>query len=558
MFSKEELARIRSGQKSWENGPLAKDLETTPETKEQFTTGSGIPVKRVYTPLDLEERGWSYNEKLGFPGEYPFTRGKTPDMYRNIPWKAYSYAGFGTAESTNKWYKYLLQQGTRELGVALDLPTQIGYDSDNPFCRGEVTKIGVAVASLADVEEIFDGIPIEETSISTVAGAIGPIFLAWMIALAEKRGIPPQKLILSIQGDVLREIISRGTQIFPPQPSVKFTCDSIEYAARNGIALQNCNCGYHMKEAGSNSIQEIAFTLANSCAYIRELLSRGLTVDQLPQPRILFAAGTDFFEEICKARAFRRMWARTLKEKFHARNPRSMCFTYQFGSQSSLYTAQQPLNNIIRGTIIGLIEALSGGQVNSVARYTEALSLPTPESATIAIRTQQILANETGIPDTIDPLAGAYFVEVLTDEIEERAMKLFEEVEAMGGAITAIEQGFMQKQIKQSAYDDLKKIESGERVRIGLNKFQTDEPVTSKLMKVDPTEEQKQVDKVTKLRQQRDNGKVKSSLKELKQAAQAGENLVAPILVSVRAYATIGEICDVLRGVFGEYQDLGY
>lgn len=479
-------------------------------------------------------------------------------MYRSNLWKSYAYGGFGTAESTNKWYKYLLEQGTWEVGVALDLPTQLGYDSDNQLSRGEVTKIGVAVDSLADIETMFEGIPIENISISTVAAAIGPIFLAWMIALTEKRGISLQELTLSIQGDILRDIICRGTQIFPLEPSVKFTGDFIEYAAKNAINLENCYCGYHIKEAGANAFQEIAFTLANAAVYIREVLSRRLTIDDLHPPRFMFATGTEFFEEICKIRAFRRMAARLMKETFGGRNAGSLCVTCQLGPSASLYTAQQPLNNIARGTIMAIIEALSGGQINGSARYTEALSLPTPESTMVAIKTQQIVAYETGLADTVDPLAGSYYVEVLTDEIENRATKLFEKIEEMGGAIAAIKEGFVQREIGRSAYEDLKKIESGERVRIGVNKFQTDEPISIKLMKVDPIEEEKQIEKVRQLRKQRDNGEVETSLKQLREATLEGVNLVEPILVAVRAYATIGEICDVLRSVYGTYQEKVY
>ncbi len=555
MYHEQELVKIRQAMESWEKGSLRKQLDTVEERKKEFTTVSGIPVRRLYTPLDLSEKGWNYVERLGFPGEYPFTRGMSPTMYRSNLWRMYQYAGYGTADSTNKWYKYLLDQGAQELAMALDLPTQIGYDSDNPLCRGEVGKVGVSVDSLADMETIFDGIPIENIHITTVGSAIGPIFLAWLIALAEKRHIPPQKLRISIQGDILREIVSRGTQIFPVRPSVKCTCDFIEYGVKNGLSLEHAYCGYHMREAGANAIQEMAFTLANAVEYTRELVSRGIKVDELPRPRVIFVGGIEFFEEICKSRAFRRMFARVMKEKFNAKNPEAMVFTLQFGSQSSLYTSQQPLNNIIRGAIIALVEALSGGETNSVARYTEALSIPTPESATISLRTQQIIAYETGIADTVDPLGGSYYVETLTDELEEKATQLFEQVEAMGGAIAAIERGFIQREIAKSAYEDLRQVESGGKVRVGVNIFQVDEPTPIKLMRVDPSDEERQIQKVRRLRKERGNDRVESNLKELEQTALEGINLVPPILAAVRSYATIGEICDVLRGVFGEYKE---
>lgn len=554
MFDEKELSKIQRAKEAWEESTLRLELETLGERKRNFRTTSGIPVNRVYTPLDLKEREWNYLEKLGFPGNYPFTRGKNPNMYRSNLWLMYQYGGYGTAEATNKRYKYLLEQGVQEIGVALDLPTQLGYDSDHPLSRGEVGKTGVAANSLADMEVIFEGIPIESIQISTVASAIGPIFLAWLIALAEQRGIAPQKLRISIQGDILREYVARGTYIFPVKPSVKLTCDFIEYSVRNKLDLENVYCGYHLREAGCNAIQEIAFTIANAVEYIRELIRRDISIDELHQPRVLLVAGLEFFEEIAKFRAFRRMWARMLREKFNAKNPRSMVFTFQNGSQSSLYTAQQPLNNIIRGTIAAMVEALSGSQISSIARYDEALSLPTPESVKVALRTQQIIAHETGIADTVDPLAGSYYVETLTDELEDRATDLFEKVEAMGGAIAAIERGYMETEIGKSAYDDLKQIENGEKIRVGVNRFRENEEVPLKLMKVDPTEEERQIEKVRNMRGRRDDKKVRSSLNDLRRMAKGKVNLVPPILAAVKSYATVGEICDVLRDIYGEYR----
>jgi len=554
MSEDRETLEIRQAREEWEEGSLKRELENAGERKKDFRTTSGIPIKGLYTPVDLKDRNWTYLGKLGFPGEYPFTRGKSPTMYRGDFWRMYQYAGYGSPEASNKWYKYVMEQGAQELGVALDLPTQNGYDSDHLLCRGEVGKVGVAINSLADMETMFEGIPIEKVFISTVASAIGPIFLAWMIALAEKRGIPPQKLRISIQGDILREIVARGTYIFPVKPSVKITCDFIEYAVRNKLELENAYCGYHIREAGSDAIQEMTFTIANAMEYIRELIRRGVGVDEIPRPRILLVAGLDFFEEICKFRAFRRMWARILKEKFNAKDPRSMIFSYHSGSQSSLYTAQQPLNNIIRGTIAAMVQALAGSQISSVARYDEALSLSTPESVRVALRTQQIVAYETGVADTVDPLAGSYYVEMLTDELEQRATQLLEKVEAMGGAIPAIEQGFVEKEIAKSGYEDLKRIDSGEKVRVGVNKFQVDEPATLKLMKVDPAEGERQIQNVKSLKMKRDGRDVKNRLDEVKGAAREGTNLVPPILSAVKAYATVGEICDALRDVFGEYK----
>jgi methylmalonyl-CoA mutase N-terminal domain/subunit len=471
------------------------------------------------------------------------------------------YSGYGSAEATNERYKYLLTQGARELIIASDLPTQLGYDSDNPLSRGEVAKIGVAINSLADMEVIFDGIRLNEVFVGAQANANSPIILAFVIAAAEKQGVLPQQIKFVVQNDVLKEYIARGTYIFPPKSALKFSCDIIEYVARNNLSEWMCPiiyCGYHMREAGASTVQEMAFTMANAVAYIEEVLSRGINIDELPQQRALFVAGLDLFEEVCKHRAFRRMWARLMKERFKAKNPRVMALGYTCGSQSSLYTAQQPMNNIVRGTISGLVQALSGAQTMNIAAMDEALSIPTEESATLVLRTMQIITHETGIPNTIDPLAGSYYVEALTDELEERAMRLFEKVQALGGSVSCIEQGFQEREIAKEAYEQYKQFKTGEKVWVGVNQFQMNEKLSIKLMRVDPKGEERQIERVKRLRKERDNNMVEAALKDLKEAAKEGVNLVPTILSAVKAYSTIGEISDSLREVFGEYKKPTY
>lgn len=557
MFDKDEINRIKQMQADWEATTLKQELKESGEWRPEFKTLSGIPVKRVYSPLDLAERGWSYSEKLGFPGQYPMTRGRTATMYRGSIWPMWIYGGFGTAEDANKRYKYLIEQGTQEVAVALHLPTQLGYDSDNPLCRGEVGKIGVAIDSLADVEAAFDGIRLEDILIFTTGNAIGPIFYALFAAMGEHRGVPIEKMHINIQNEILKEYVARGTYIFPPKPSVKFSVDLIEYVCRNNLSdnvYPYWFCGYHMKESGATTVQEMAFTMADTVAYLDELVRRGVDINTFHDPEVDFATSIDFFEAICEHRAFRRWWAKLMRERYGATNPRTLGVYFRGGSHSSNYTAQQPLNNIVRGTLSILAQALSGHQTLSTGAMDEALGIPTEESHRLALRTQQIVAYESGIINTVDPLAGSYFVEALTDELEERAIELFNKVQEMGGAIPAIESGFMQSQIMQSAYQFLKEVESGERIVVGVNKFQVDEPTTIKLMKLDETVEQRQIEKLKKLKKERDNSKVQKTLKELKEAAIEGVNLVLPCMAAVKAYATIGEMCGVLRELWGEYR----
>jgi len=557
MFDKDEIERIRQMENEWKSTTLKKELEEKGEWKKEFKTLSGIPVKTAYTPLDLAEKGWSYTEKLGYPGAYPMTRGRSATMYRASIWPMWVYGGFGTAEDANKRYKYLVEQGTDEVAVALDLPTQLGYDSDNPLCQGEVGKIGVAIDTLADVEDAFKGIPLEDILIFTTANAIGPIFYGFVVAMGEHSGVPIERMHINIQNEILKEYVARGTYIFPPKPSVKFSVDLIEYVCRNKLSdnvYPYWFCGYHMKESGATSVQEMAFTMADAVAYLDELVSRGVDINTFHDPMVNLATGIDFFEAICEQRAFRRWWAKLMKERYGASNPRTLGVYLKGGSNSSNYTAQQPLNNIVRGTLSILAQALSGEQTMGTGAMDEALGIPTEESHRLALRTQQIIAYESGIANTVDPLAGSYFVEALTDKLEEEATALFNKVQEMGGAIVGIESGFQMKQILDSAYHFLKEVESGERIVVGVNKFQVDESTTIKAMKVDDTVEKRQIERLNKVRKERDNGEVSKRLKELKEAAIEGINLVAPCLAAVKAYASVGEMCGVLREVWGEHE----
>jgi methylmalonyl-CoA mutase N-terminal domain/subunit len=557
MFDRDELERIRQLEEQWSSSDLKEELQGKGEWKEEFRTLSGIPVKRVYTPLELAEKGWRYSDKLGFPGRFPMTRGRSATMYRGGIWPMWVYGGFGTAEDANQRYKYLVEQGTDEVAVALHLPTQVGYDSDNPLCRGEVGKIGVAIDTLADVEDAFKDLPLEDILIFTTANAIGPIFYALVVAMGENRGVPVNRMRINIQNEILKEYVARGTYIFPPKPSVKFSVDLIEYVCRNNLSdnvYPYWFCGYHMKESGATSIQEMAFTMADAVAYLDELVSRGVDINTFHDPMVNLATSIDFFEAICEQRAFRRWWAKLMEERYGASNPRTLGVYLKGGSNSSNYTAQQPLNNIVRGTLSILAQALAGHQTMGTGAMDEALGIPTEESHRLALRTQQIIAYESGIINTVDPLAGSYFVEALTDELEDRARELFNKVQEMGGAIAAIESGFMQQEILDSAYKYLKEVESGERIVVGVNKFQVDEPTVVKAMKVDDMVESRQIERLNRVRNNRDGGEVRRKLKELKEAAVEGVNLVEPCLAAVKAYASIGEMCDVLRGVWGEYR----
>ncbi len=535
---------------------LEAQLTKHPERKTDFVNTSGIPLKRVYTPLDAKEI--DYLEDLGFPGEYPFTRGVQPTMYRGRHWTMRQYAGFASAEESNRRYRFLLEQGQTGLSVAFDLPTQIGYDSDHEMAMGEVGKVGVAIDSLRDMETLFDAIPLDKVSTSMTINAPAAVLLAMYIAVAERQGVPTERLRGTIQNDILKEYSSRGTYIFPPQPSMRIITDIFSYCAErvpqwNTISIS----GYHIREAGSTAVQEVAFTLANGIAYVEAALRAGLDVDAFgPRLSFFFNAHLDFFEEIAKYRAARRLWARIMRERFKARNPRSMMVRFHTQTAGCTLTAQQPPNNIVRVAFQALAAVLGGTQSLHTNSMDEALCLPSEEAVRIALRTQQLIAHESGVTETVDPLGGSYFVEELTQEIEKRAEAYIRKIDAMGGAAAAIEKGYVQKEIQDSAYRYQREIEGGQRIVVGLNRFQTEEETPANLLRVDPTLRSAQIERLQALRSERDNDEVARSLSALREAAGGDENLMTPIIAAVKAYATLGEICDVLRGVFGEYQQV--
>lgn len=526
------------------------------ERKPKFETLSGIEVKRVYTPDDGVK---DYATQLGFPGEYPFTRGIQATMYRGRLWTMRQYAGYASADESNARYKYLLTQGQTGLSVAFDLPTQTGYDSDAPMAEGEVGKVGVAISSLEDMERLFDGIPLGKVSTSMTINATAAILLAMYVAVAKKQGANVRELRGTVQNDILKEYIARGTYIFPPAPSMRLATDIIEYCARE---LPNWNpisiSGYHIREAGSTAVQEIAFTFANAIEYVHATLARGLTIDEFaPQLSFFFVAQMDFLEEIAKFRAARRLWARIVKERFGARKPQSMLLRFHTQTAGVSLTAQQPQNNIVRTAIEALAAVLGGTQSLHTNSYDEALALPTEESVQIALRTQQIIAHESGVTNTIDPCAGSYYIESLTDEIEAQARAYLEKIEALGGALRAIEAGYITREIQESSWKFQRDVESKERIVVGVNEFTTTMPYTGKMLRVDPRVRDDQVARLQSLRARRDNARVENTLNALRDAARGTANLMPAILECVEAYATLGEICDTLRREFGEYRGAG-
>uniref|UniRef100_A0A7V4KDX9 methylmalonyl-CoA mutase n=1 Tax=Fervidobacterium pennivorans TaxID=93466 RepID=A0A7V4KDX9_FERPE len=535
---------------------VAKSIAKVPERKSPFMSTSGYEIKRVYTPEDIQDL--DYVEDLGFPGDYPYTRGVQPTMYRARFWTMRQYAGFGTAEESNKRYKYLLQQGQTGLSVAFDLPTQIGYDSDDPMAEGEVGRVGVAIDSLEDMEILFDGIPLDQVSTSMTINSTAMILLAMYIAVAEKQGVSQDKLSGTIQNDILKEYIARGTYIYPPEPSMRLITDIFEYCSKympkwNPISIS----GYHIREAGSTAVQEVAFTLADGIAYVEAAMKKGLDPNVFGKRlSFFFAAHNNFLEEIAKFRAARRLWAKIMKNRFGVTDPEAMKLRFHTQTGGSTLTAQQPLNNIIRVTIQALAAVLGGTQSLHTNSYDEALGLPTEESARIALRTQQIIAYESGVADTIDPFGGSYVVEAMTNEIEKRAMEYIEKIDQMGGMIKAIESGYVQKEIHESAYKHQLAVEKGEEIIVGVNKFQIEEDLKqTQILKVDPELEKKQKERLKKLKERRDNEKVKKLLNKIKEVATTDENLFPYVLEAVKAYATVGEISNALREVFGEYTE---
>jgi methylmalonyl-CoA mutase N-terminal domain/subunit len=547
--------RIEAVHENWLNKTVAKTLAKFPEQRPEFVTASGRTVDRLYLPE--EELAGDYCHQLGFPGEYPFTRGVQPTMYRGRYWTMRQYAGFATAEESNKRYRYLLDQGTTGLSIAFDLPTQIGYDSDDPIAAGEVGRVGVAIDSLADMETLFAGIPLDKVSTSMTINSTAAILLAMYIAVGEKQGVTAEQLNGTIQNDILKEYIARGTYRFPPQPSLRLTSDIFAYCTKhvpnwNTISIS----GYHIREAGSTAAEEIGFTLANAICYIETALKAGLEIDDFaPRLAFFFAAHSDLFEEVAKFRAARRLYAQIMKYRFGSANPKSQMLRFHTQTGGVTLTAQQPENNIVRVTLQALAAVLGGTQSLHTNSKDEALALPTEESVTVALRTQQILAHESGVANTIDPLAGSYFVESLTDDLENEAIRLISEIDSRGGMVAAIEQGYVQKKIEQSAYRFGQSVDNGDRVIVGVNKFVSNEAPQIDLFEVSESTTRRQLESLRTVKERRDRGKVVSSLENIRRAAQGTENLMPPILQAVRAYATVGEICTALGSVFGDYTE---
>ncbi len=545
---KEELDR-------WEGTTLKKALSKSPEREPSFKTTSDIELRRLYTPLDVA--GLDYCDALGFPGEAPFARGVQPTMYRGRFWTMRQYAGFATPEETNKRYKYLLEHGQTGLSVAFDLPTQIGYDSDHPLSDGEVGKVGVAIDTLKDMEILFEGIPLAEVSTSMTINATAAILLTMYLAVAEKQGVKSEVLQGTIQNDILKEYAARGTYIYPPPESMRIVTDIFafckDHAPRwNTISIS----GYHMREAGCTAVQEVAFTLADGIAYVEAAIRAGLDVDSFASRlAFFFCCHNTFIEEVAKFRAARRLWSKIMKERFKAKKDESCMLRFHTQTAGCSLTAQQPDNNVVRVAFQALAAVLGGTQSLHTNSRDEAYALPTEDSVRIALRTQQIIAYESGVADMIDPLGGSYAVEALTDEIERKSGKYIEKIEAMGGAVKAIESGYIQGEIGESAYQYQKEIEAKKRIIVGLNQFQVEEEPLRNILRIKPEVERYQKEKLARVKRERNTPKVKERLAELKRTAQGTENLVPPILEAVKAYATLGEISDTLREVFGEYRE---
>jgi methylmalonyl-CoA mutase, N-terminal domain len=538
--------------RAWEK-KIAEQSAKRPERKSEFTTVSELPINRVYWPWDAAD--FDLEQDLGLPGSYPFTRGVQPTMYRGRFWTMRQYAGFGSAAETNKRFKYLIEQGQTGLSVAFDLPTQIGYDSDHDLAAGEVGKVGVAIDTVEDLKLLFDGIDLASVSTSMTINSPASILLAMYIAAAEEQGADVSKLRGTIQNDILKEYPARGTYIFPPVPSMRIITDIFAFCNEhvpqwNTISIS----GYHIREAGSTAVQEVAFTLANGIAYVQAAIDTGLDVNSFGERlSFFFNSHQDFLEEIAKFRVARRMWARIMKERFGATNPRAMMLRFHTQTAGCTLTAAQPQNNVVRVAFQALSAALGGTQSLHTNSFDEAFALPSQESVQIALRTQQIVAYESGAVDTVDPLAGSYYIEALTNDIERRAFDYIKKIDEMGGAVRAVECGFIEQEIQDSAYTFQKAVESGNQVIVGVNRFQTEQVSPRNLLRVDPAVREMQAKRLEKIRGQRDSAAVEAALDRLKKAAEGTDNLMPPIVDAVKKRASLGEMCDVLRGVFGEY-----
>ncbi len=539
----------------WTESTLDPVLKRFGERQDAFETASGIAEDVLYTPEDRD--GADYSDKLGYPGEYPYTRGVQPTMYRGRLWTMRQYAGLASPEESNRRYRYLLEHGQTGLSVAFDLPTQTGYDSDHPMAQGEIGRTGVPISSLADMEALFDGIPLDRVSTSMTINATAPILLALYIAVAKEQGVDPSTLNGTIQNDILKEYIARGTYIYPPKPSMRLVTDTFAYCSEhvprwNTISIS----GYHMAEAGATAAQELAFTFSNAIAYVQAAVDAGLDVDRFaPRLSFFFVAQSHLFEEVAKFRAARRMWANIMRERFGAENPRSWTCRFHTQTAGVTLTAQQPDNNVIRTTIQALAAILGGTQSLHVNSKDEALALPTEESVQLSLRTQQILAYEMGVANTVDPLAGSYYIESLTDEVERKAFEYIQHIDDMGGALSALDRGYQIQEIHESAFSHQRKVEDGERVVVGVNRFQAPTPPIEQLQRIGRLEAQRQLDRLAEVRRERDDSEVGAALARVEDVARGSENIMPAIVEAVEAYATLGEISDVFRTVFGEQQE---
>ena len=548
------MEEIRRRQAAWESGPVAKLVAKSPERRADFKTTSNIPIRRLYGPAD--RAGANYLEELGLPGEYPFTRGVQPNMYRGRFWTMRQYAGFGTAEESNTRYRYLLDQGQTGLSVAFDLPTQMGRDSDHLLARGEVGRVGVAIDSLADMETMLAAIPLDKVTTSMTINATASILLALYLAVAEKQNVPWAKVGGTIQNDILKEYVARGTYIYPPRPSLRIITDIFAYCAKNVPKWNTISIsGYHIREAGSTAVQELAFTLANAIAYVQAAVDAGLDVDAFaPRLSFFWNGHNNFFEEVAKFRASRRMWYRIMTERFGAKNPASHLMRFHTQTGGATLTAQQPLNNVVRVAVQSMAAVMGGTQSLHTNGYDEALGLPTQEAARIALRTQQIIGYESGITDTPDPLAGSYYVESLTDEVERLAWEYIERIDAMGGAVNGIEAGFQMDEIDEAAYSYTKSIDDNTRTIVGVNKFTSDEATDMPVLKIDAERERSQVARLTEFKAKRDAAAVAARLEDLRAAARGSDNVLYPMKAALQANATLGEVSDALRDVFGVHR----
>jgi methylmalonyl-CoA mutase N-terminal domain/subunit len=552
---KRELEKLEATKKDWEEKCLKPALAAHPERREEFVADIGLTIERVYTPQDLNRTGFDYEEDLNFPGRYPFTRGVTPTMYRGDPWIIRAYSGFGEPEVCNERYKKLIELGADEIVMAADLPTQVGYDSDHLMAKGEVGKVGVAIDTLRDMEILFEGIPLNKLKrVSMLGNSFSPIALSLFIALGEKQGLKPSDFVVDLQNDILKEYVARGTYIFPIRPSVRVTTDTIGYCARHARHwYPSTLCANHINAAGAGSTKAAAFAFANGICYMEDLLGKGYRIDEIaPLFSMFLDERSDFFVAICLFRAMRKVWAKVMREKMKARDPASMTLkitAYSHGRETML----EPENNVVRITLAALAYVLGGVQFLYNASYDEVLGTPKEEAAKIAVRTQQILAHEMGITHTVDPLGGSYFIETLTSQIENQILEELEKVEAMGGAIAAIENGYYFSVISEGAIRRQREFDRGEKVAVGVNKFRTETNIPLGAFRIDPAIEQKQVERLAQVKRERNNRKAREALEYVKDVAQGDGNLVPPVLEAVRAYASVGEICDVLRQVFGEY-----